>query len=101
MSRGRHHTYAAKLRIDTTSCSGVYGGCQRPEQRGGGRGDVERKCGTEGCKEKAWKRERGKKKCEWVSRREGSKREDERVGGRWQEGSMQIAQDLTGIFLDG
>lgn len=25
---------------------------------------------------------------------------DERVGGRWQEGSMQIAQDLTGIFLD-
>lgn len=28
-------------------------------------------------------------------------REDEPVGERWQEGSMQIAQDLTGIFLDG
>lgn len=33
-----------------------------------------------------------KKKC---------KREDEMRGGGWQEGSMQIAQDLTGIFLDG
>lgn len=27
-------------------------------------------------------------------------RVDEMGGGGWQEGSMQIAQDLTGIFLD-
>lgn len=24
-----------------------------------------------------------------------------RVGGGWQKGSMQIAQDLNGIFLEG
>lgn len=60
---------------------------------------MERKCGTERCKEKVRKREKGKVKV-GIQRR-GSKREDERVGGRWQEGSMQIAQDLTGIFLDG
>ncbi|KAK5850154.1 hypothetical protein PBY51_014427 [Eleginops maclovinus] len=38
------------------------------------------------------------RKKEMGVRRKG---EEERVGGRWQEGSMQIAQDLTGIFLDG
>lgn len=28
-------------------------------------------------------------------------RKDETGGGGWQEGSLQIARDLTGTFLDG
>lgn len=46
------------------------------------------------------KRERGKAKVGMGVQKRQSKTRDERVGGRWQEGSMQIAQDLTGIFLD-
>ena len=74
---------------------------QSREEEGGWRGEKmwDRGMQREGVEKR--KRKEKKKKWEWVSRREGSKREDERVGGRWQEGSMQIAQDLTGIFLDG
>lgn len=93
MSRGRHHTYCTELQTDTTSCSGFTVAAKG--QRGkeyevcGGK-----KCGTERCKEKM-KRERERK-----SGSENGKREEKRGCRRWHEGSMKIAQDLTGIFLD-
>lgn len=86
VTRGRHHTYCTELQTDTTSCSGFTEAAkgQREEEQGG---CMKRKYGTE--------RERKEK------RTAVQKRRDEMEGGGWQEGSMQIAQDLTGIFLDG
>lgn len=62
---------------------------------------MERKRGTDQCKKKVSEREKAKSKVGMGVQKRRTKRRDERVGGRWQEGSMQIAQDLTGIFLDG
>lgn len=90
VSRGRHHTYCTQLQTDTTSCSGftVAAKGQREEEQGG---CMEREYGTE--------RKRKEKRTAVEKRRR--KREDEMGGRGWQEGSIQIAQDLTGIFLDG
>ncbi|KAK2859333.1 hypothetical protein Q5P01_003953 [Channa striata] len=79
VSRGRHHTYCTELRTDSTSCIGftVAAKGQREEEQG------------------------GKEKAGMAVHKRRYKREDEMGGGGWQEGNMQIAQDLTGIFLDG
>lgn len=59
VSRGRHHTYSTKLQTHSTPCSGftVAAKGQRQEEHGG---YTERKCRTEGCKEKVRKEEKEK-----------------------------------------
>ena len=71
------------------------------EERGAGREPEEKMWDGEMQREGEGKEKEGKRKVGMGARKRRSKRKDERVGGRWQEGSMQIAQDLTGIFLDG
>lgn len=72
MSKGRHHTYGTELRTDTASCNGltVAAKGQRGEEHGG-------TCGTERCKEKVRKREKGKVKVGMgmCVQRRGNKRE--------------------------
>ncbi|KAF3703460.1 hypothetical protein EXN66_Car019148 [Channa argus] len=90
--RGRHHTYCTELQTDSTSCNGftVAAKGQTEEEQGG--------C----MKRKLWGRKRKEKeKAAMAVHKRRCKREDEMGGGGWQEGNMQIAQDLTGIFLDG
>lgn len=101
VSRGRRHTYGPELRTDTASCSGFTVAAKGQGEESGGEGMRGEKMWDREMQRKGErKREKGNVKVGMGIEKGRNKGWDERVGGRWQEGSMQIAQDLTGIFLD-